>query len=88
MGEAVPQIIYTGPTDKRRGLRHNAIYQDDRLVPHIRALTDTNSALANLFVPLERQAKRRRQRVPGPVSNPAARKTLAPIRLGPPIKRK
>jgi hypothetical protein len=87
MAEEVPQVIYTGPSNKKLGLRNRAIYTSPELPAHLKALVETNSALAHLFVPLERWKTQRHVAPKGPVVT-LARKPIAPIKLGPPIKKK
>lgn len=80
-------LIYTGPTNKTLGLRHNAIYAGDKLPAHLEDLAASNPALAHQFVPLARYAKTPRTPEKGPVSKVAARASRpSPRKPGPPIK--
>lgn len=83
----VPQVIYTGPTNKTLGLRHNAIYKSAELTESLRDLVKNNPALAHQFVPLERHSKTPRSPVGGPVITPI-RKRIEIVKLGPPIKKR
>ncbi len=81
-------IIYTGPTDKKLGLRHGAIYSGD-IPEYLRETIESNSALANFFVPLARHAMKPRKRRPeGSVSAPLSRGIPALRPYGPPIKQR
>jgi hypothetical protein len=81
-------IIYTGPTDKKLGLRHNAIFSG-ALPEHLRETIESNSALANFFVPLERYAKKPRKRAATGAVSATLSRTAPPTRqIGPPIKKK
>jgi hypothetical protein len=65
-------IIYTGPSNRLLGLRKGAIYAG-AIPEHLRKQIESDSALANFFVPLSRHAKTRRARglAPAPVSAPS-----------------
>jgi hypothetical protein len=82
-------IIYNGPTDKVRGLRHGAIYSG-ATPKHLQAEIAKNSALANFFVPLKRHAKTRRNKAgkPAAVTAPLTRGPVTARTFGPPIKKR
>ena len=81
-------IIYTGPNNPTLGLRNRAIYSGGT-PEHLRESIESNSALANFFVPLSRYAKTPRTRARVGVSATTARGAgLAPKQIGPPIKQR
>ena len=83
-------IIYTGPTDKRLGLRHLAIYAG-AYPEYLRDRIKSNPALENFFVPISRYARTAQpsQTSTGSISTPFARGGALPRRqIGPPIKQR
>lgn len=80
-------LIYTGPTNKRQGLRNRAIYRDGELPAHLKKLVEGNSALEHQFVPLDRYAKMPRVRSRGPIVK-VLRQAVQVPKLGPPIKKR
>jgi hypothetical protein len=81
-------IIYTGPSNPTLGLRNRAIYSGGT-PEHLRKTIESNSALANYFVPLARYAKTPRTRARVAVSASTARGAgPAPKPIGPPIKKR